>query len=143
MYFHQFHVVLATYITQFKDNLCSVLQDTNDRTSKPYLYWEISRVVEENVNTIPLRSTNRRDTDDDPHTRGLRNYRPWFVSHHNSASNFGTANLVTKIVEYALDRLQKGYIFIKCDGDIWMKILRVGFTFYFYNIVKLISLDHV
>lgn len=55
--------VLATYVDQFLANLINALQDTNSKTSKPYLFWEISRVVEEKVNTIPLRPKLHRDTD--------------------------------------------------------------------------------
>ena len=109
------------------NNLFEALNKTNEQTSKPYLYWEIARVVEEAVNCIPLRPTRRRPGDDTPHSRGLRYYRPWFLSHYNSASNLGTANLVTKIVEWCLDRLLRGYIFIR--GDIYMKILRVTMIF--------------
>ena len=83
------------------------------------------------MNTAPLRPTVVRPTDDDPQTRGLRFYRPWMVTGYNSASNMGTANNVTKIVEACIERLQKGYVPIKCDGDIYMKILRVRFDFLF------------
>ena len=56
---------------------------------------------------------------------------PCWVTGHNSASNMGIANNITKIVELCIERLQKGYVPIKCDGDIYMKILRVRFDFLF------------
>ena len=83
--------ILATYVDQFMENLAEAIADTNEKTSSPYLFWEISRVVRENVNTVPLRPNVPHPKDDEPHSRGLKYYRPWFISHFNSASNMGTA----------------------------------------------------
>ena len=85
--------ILATYVEQFIKDLTAALHLVNRSTSKPYMYWEVSRVVEETINTVPLESLHRDKWDDEERkTTGLKYYRPWFVSNYNSASNMGTAN---------------------------------------------------
>ena len=59
------------------------------------------------------------------HSRGLKNFRPWFVSADNPSSNEGTANTMTRIFKAGREVLRHSYLFARMDIDPWMKWLRV------------------
>ena len=60
------------------------------------------------------------------HDRGLRDFLPYAVTPHNSASNIGSANMFADVLRgasYALKRRE--YPFIRVDVAIYMKWLMV------------------
>lgn len=93
--------------------------------TSPYKYWEVSRVVREKINSIPLESKVTISTDEQ-RPRGLSNYRPFKVSKHNSASNEGLANIFIQMIKLTVEVIQKEYFYLRVDVDLFMKLIRVG-----------------
>ena len=63
----------------------------NDESSRDYCYWNISKVVSHDLKAVPIRSYNNIEDKGPSHDRGRQNYKPWFVTGRNSASNIGVA----------------------------------------------------
>ena len=116
---------LQEFIPKVLNDLKNSVVDVNEKVLIPYAYWEVSRVVKECINVIPLRSEEKLDTDEkDEHSRGLRNYRPWSVSPHNCGSNIGFTNVVTSIIKDAKDFLDDHFLPVRLDVDTYMKMNR-------------------
>lgn len=119
-------VILFRYLRNFVAELKNSLCDIGDRTGDNYTYWPIARVVRDNVRRIPAQLDQPNPQDENKnHDRGLKNFKPWFVSPDHPASNQGTANIMTRIYKECKQVLQHSYILSRMDVDPWMKWLRV------------------
>jgi len=62
------------------------------------------------------------------HERGLRNFVPWYVSSHNSASNVGLSNLIMEVLKASLSAFaREEYSFLRADVSIFRSYLMVLF----------------
>lgn len=124
-------VTLACYVRAFLNDLKRVLWDIKDKTGDFYTYWPVSRVVRQNITTIPASAqfdqvnVSGQPDENKDHARGLRNFRPWFVSGDNPSSNFGALNSMLRLFKEALDVLNRRYLYVRIDVDLYMKWLRV------------------
>lgn len=119
---------LAKYVEQVISELKDALCDIKDVTGDLYTYWPMARVVRDVVQRVPAQLDHPLPTDDNKdHSRGLKHFIPWFVSADNPSSNQGTANTFTRIIRDCKENLKKSYIYLRIDGDPYMKVLRVIF----------------
>ena len=133
-------VILAKYIAPLIDELKLALFKIGDRTGDNYNYWPIAGVVIDDVRKVPAELDNPNPADENQdHSRGLRNLRPWFVSADNPASNQGTANTMTRIYKAGRPILEHSYMFACMDIDPWMKCLRVHDFIFSFSYLFLVN----
>ena len=99
----------------------------NDEAGRDYSYWEISRVVKEDLRAVPIRAYNHiRIEQKDEHERGRIYYKPWFVTGRNSASNVGVAHILSHIFNAVQHVHSEGkYAFAKMDINLFNKFWQV------------------
>lgn len=125
-------VTLACYVKPFINDLKHILCDIKDVTGDHYTYWPLARVVRENISTVPASVQIQGDKQDEKdenqdHSRGLKHFRPWFVSADDPSSNFGTTNTIVRFFKEGMEALKRKYLYVRMDVDLWMKWLRVMF----------------
>jgi len=70
----------------------------NDGLSRPFAYYEKSRVIRENTKTVPLTSPNQCPEDTIRADRfNLKSFRPIWVTARDSSLNLGIANIMMRI----------------------------------------------
>lgn len=132
--------ILALYLEEFIDSLKHAMCDIKDKTGHFYTYHPISTVVKHDINTVPARppkveTKSRKDVDGDDEmmqcddSHGLKQFRPWFVTADNPSSNFGTANVITRIFKELRELLGSKYAYLRFDVDLFQKWLRVTPSF--------------
>ena len=91
---------------------------------RDFCYWTMSRVVREEIGSVPLRPQNNR-----PNPRGRKYYKPWFVSGRNCASNIGILHVLTTICnEYQHLHAQRKYGYFKADVAIFLKFIQIAYS---------------
>ena len=120
---------LLKYVDPIMDKIRTDLCDMNDTSGRDYCYWNVSRVVRDDLRAVPIRAYNNIDAKAE-NDRGRENYKPCFVSGRNSASNIGVAHILSHVFNAIKDiHYQSRYSFVKMDVNLYVKFLQVLFHF--------------
>ena len=93
----------------------------------PTDYYKTSPVVAGKICSIPLPSTNDQEAFEAKHrSKGLQNFRPWYVSQHNCGSRPGMAQIMTDIFFAAKPLLEKRvYPYVRVDVSLFLSWFNV------------------
>jgi hypothetical protein len=116
-------VTLAAFIRPLLNQIAQAIATMTD-----FCYWPLARVVRDEVGAVPLRPENKQPN---PHSRGRKLYKPWFVSGRNCASNIGILHVFTNLYnEYQHLHGQEKYGYFKADVSIYLKFIQIVYSEY-------------
>jgi hypothetical protein len=121
---------LNKYLPKFLNCLVKQFTDLKAKSGTSYEYYTSSKLAREQKQYVPIAAVPRPNRDDPPPLesteKGVKNFYPWFVSKHNSASNEGHLNLMVTILVACRQIMATGkYGFVRMDITLFVQWLRV------------------
>ena len=103
-----------------------------------YSYWPHSAATRETTASVPLEPLRVHGEEDEERataTRGLANFRPWYVDESNVVANAGFVDVFNDLILRLIPRMALGlYLLFRLDIKLFIKWFQVifGDMFHFW-----------